>query len=63
MKPHLGRFGYIKGTVPIKDGKVRVYLSKDKISVTATKPGGTLIWDGMAYKLEVNKEISISKEK
>lgn len=63
VKPHLGRFGYIKGTVPIKDGKVRVYLSKDKISVTATKPGGTLIWDGMAYKLEVNKEISISKEK
>lgn len=62
VRPHLGGFEYIKGTVPINGGEVRVYLSKDKLSVTATKSGGTLIWNGKSYKLEAGKEMCIAKE-
>lgn len=56
VKPHLGSFKFIDGTVPILDGEVRVYLSNEKLSVTATKNGGTLLWDGKEYKLVANEE-------
>lgn len=56
VKPYLGSFGYIEGTVPINGGKVTVYLSKTKLSVLSDKDGGTLIWYGKEYKLIANKE-------
>lgn len=59
VKPHLGSFKYIKGTVPIKDGKVMVHLTENSLSVTATKDGGTLIFGGKEYKLNANEEFAI----
>lgn len=60
VKPYLGGFEYIKGTVPIKDGEVRVYLSKEKLSVTATRDGGTLVWRNERHTLKANEEIILS---
>ena len=60
VKPYLGGFKFIDGVVPIKDGSVRVKLSKDKLSVVATKNGGTLIWAGKSYVLEANKELNMN---
>lgn len=59
VKPHLGGFKYIKATVPILGGEVRVYLSDKHLSVTATKDGGTLEWQGKTYTLAANEELSI----
>ena len=60
VKPYLGGFKFIDGVVPIKDGSVRVKLSKDKLSVVATKNGGTLIWAGKSYALDANKELNMN---
>lgn len=57
VKPYLGKFEYIKGTVPVKGGEVRVFLSNDLLSVTATKEGGTLIWNNKEYNLTQNVEL------
>lgn len=59
VKPYLGNFKYIKGTVPINGGSVDVFLSKEKLCVTATKAGGTLIYNGKEYTLEKDKEFVI----
>lgn len=59
VKPYLGGFKYIKGVVPINGGSVSVYLSCEKLCVTATKNGGTLIYNGKKYTLEKDKEIVI----
>lgn len=56
VKPDLGRFEYIKGTVPIKDGSVNVFLSKEKLSVKTDKAGGTLVWNGKEYELKPDIE-------
>lgn len=58
VKPHLGGFEYIKGTVPIKDGEVKVHLTQNHLSVIASKDGGTLIWKDKCYLLKANEEIS-----
>lgn len=59
IKPHLGSFKYIKGTVPIKDGKVDIHLTEDTLSVIATKDGGKLIFGGKEYTLKSNEELKI----
>lgn len=59
VKPYLGNFKYISGTVPVKDGEVKVYLSKEKLKVTATKIGGTLLWQNKKYPLNANEEFSL----
>lgn len=59
VTPYLGKFAYIKGTVPIQNGEVAVYLSKDRLSVKATRSGGTLIWNGAEYPLVPNEEFTL----
>ena len=49
----------ICGTAPINGGTVTVILNEEKISVTATKAGGTLVWKGKKYCLETNKALVI----
>jgi hypothetical protein len=56
VKPYLGKFEFIKGTVPVKDGKVEVFLSKDKLIVKTNKKGGTLILNGNSYSLTPDEE-------
>lgn len=54
VEPNLGGLEEICGTVPINNGTVSVELNKEKLRVTATKGGGTLIWDNKHYTLEPN---------
>ncbi len=55
VEPKLGGFAFVEGVVPIVNGEVSVYLSGDKLEVTATRPGGTLLWNGKHIPLEENK--------
>ena len=59
VRPHLGGFGFIEGTVPVHDGEVRVYLSKEVLRVHATKEGGTLIFGGKTLPLPKNETVEI----
>ncbi len=56
VRPYLGGFKYIKGTVPINGGSVKVALSEKELSVISDKDGGKLVWDGKTYELKANEE-------
>ena len=60
VHPYLGGFGFIEGTVPVGDGEVRVHLSKNELSVLATKEGGTLYFGGKEIPLPKNEEIKLN---
>lgn len=60
VKPYLGKFEYIKGIVPVKDGSVEVFLSKERLTVMTTRSGGTLLWNGKSYTLEPNVVFNLS---
>ena len=59
VRPNLGRFAFLDGTVPVNGGTVSVYLSADTLRVCATVPGGTLVWRNKTYALEPNREIEL----
>ena len=59
VSPSLGGFGFIEGTVPVGDGEVRIFLSKERLTVTATKEGGTLLHGGKAIPLPKNETVEI----
>ena len=59
IRPQLGRFGFIEGTLPVRNGKVYIYLSKEKLCVKSDVTGGTLLWDGKKYGLTPNESIEI----
>lgn len=59
VRPNLGRFAFLDGTVPVNGGTVSVYLSADTLRVCATVPGGTLIWRNKTYALEPNRELEL----
>lgn len=59
VKPQLGKFGYIKGTVPAGSGSVDVYLDAKRLEVTSSVSGGTLIWNGQEYALEPEKTVTL----
>ncbi len=52
VRPYLGGFTFIEGTVPVRDGQVQISLSKTALEVTATRDGGTLIWKDQRYTLK-----------
>ncbi len=60
VEPQLGGFGFVEGTVPIRDGLVRVYLSRDQLRVLATRSGGTLLWNGQQLELKENEELVLN---
>lgn len=60
IRPYLGKFKYIEGVVPIKDGKVYVHLSSEKLSVMTTKSGGKLIFGEQEYNLEAGKSLELT---
>ena len=55
VEPHLGGLKEIHGTVPINGASVMVTIKSNKLSVVASKAGGTLIWDGKSYDLLPNE--------
>ena len=59
VRPYLGGFGFIEGRVPVGEGEVQVYLSKDMLRVKATKEGGTLILGEKAIPLPKNETVEI----
>lgn len=46
--------------MPILDGEVDVYLSKEKLCVKTDKGGGVLVYGGKEYKLESGKEFVLN---
>ena len=56
VKPQLGNFKFIEGTVPINGGEVKVKLTENELKVIASKDGGTLVWNGKKYALTANEE-------
>ena len=60
IRPQLGKFGFIEGTLPVRNGKVYIYLSKEKLCVKSDVTGGTLTWKGKKYELPANEGISIN---
>lgn len=59
VKPYRGHMAYIHGVVPIKDGQVEVYLSDERLTVTATRAGGTLVWQGKEYPLPAGEAFTL----
>lgn len=63
IEPHLGKFKYIKGRVPLPDGFADIYLSEKKVSVKTNKSGGVLIWNNKKYNIEPNHEFILNYKK
>ena len=61
VEPRLGGLEKIEGTVPANEGQVKIFCDGKKLSVLATKSGGTLIWNGQKYPLEPNVELVIEE--
>lgn len=59
VEPHLGGLSHFEGTAPICGGEVRVKMTKNSLSVTATRDGGTLIFGGKSFALEANVPFEI----
>lgn len=60
VKPNLGHFNYIRGTVPINGGEVQVHLSKSQLRVLASRNGGELVWNSNRYSLYANEEFILN---
>ena len=60
VEPHLGGLHEIEGVVPICGGEVRVKMNEAHLSVTATKAGGTLIFDGKEYALPAGETVTVT---
>lgn len=59
VKPKLGLYKEIHGTVPIANGKVYVDFKDGKLTVKSDVPGGTVIWNNKKYDLPTNKELTV----
>lgn len=59
VKPNLGLYKEIHGTVPIANGKVYVDFKDGKLTVKSDVPGGTVIWNNKKYDLPTNKELTV----
>lgn len=59
VKPNLGMYKEIHGTFPIGNGTVTLNISEDELSVHATVPGGTLIWNGQEIKIEQGTTLTV----
>lgn len=60
IEPKLGNLKEIKGTVPVGEGTVTVELTQEKLSVVASKNGGTLLWKKKNYALKPYETLVIS---
>ncbi len=58
--PTLGRFKFIEGVVPVRDGKVYVYLSAKRLCVRSDVEGGVLLWKGKEYKLPCGESVEFN---
>lgn len=61
VEPNPGSFETMQGTVPIMGGTVTVDFDRESLRVTATKSGGTLVWNGKTYPLAPMETIQLSR--
>lgn len=57
--PKLGGLDWFEGVVPVNDGDVSVSMNKESLKVTATKAGGTLVYQTERIPLIKNKTVEI----
>ena len=62
VEPNLGGLKSIKGTARVNDGIVSLEIDENKLCVSSTKDGGTLIWKGKTYPIEANKPLIIENK-
>ncbi|MBQ7792301.1 MAG: hypothetical protein IJ367_02270 [Clostridia bacterium] len=62
VEPDPGSFTDMCGTAPVNGGSVTVQFDADTLSVTATKAGGTLVWNGKSYELIPNKTVTLPRK-
>ena len=60
VEPHLGGLREIEGVVPICGGEVRVQMNEGSVSVTATRPGGTLVVGEKKYALPSGDTVTVT---
>lgn len=60
VEPNLGGLQQLCGTVPVNGGTVTVELDSNELKVTATKPGGILVWQNKEYPLAPNRTVTIA---
>lgn len=60
VKPDLGGFEWMEGTVPVNGGTVSVFCDGGVLQVSATAKGGTLIWKGEEFEIPVTGPLAIS---
>jgi len=51
IQPNLDSFETLNCTLPIKDGKISLEKTKDKIVITSDRTGGTVKMNGKSYPL------------
>lgn len=51
VEPQLGGFAWIEGTVPVNGGTVSVKMTRDELTVTSDREGGTVRIQGRDYPL------------
>lgn len=59
VRPNPGLYKTLHGVVPVGDGRVRVELENGRLTVSADIPGGTVVWNGKEYPLEMNKPLEV----
>ena len=62
VAPKRGGLERFDCTVPLPAGEVRVRMEGERLWVLATAPGGTLLFGGKSYPLEVGKEVCVAAE-
>lgn len=60
IAPSLGGLKWMKGTVPVEGGLVEVEMDEQRVTVRATRPGGTLRVNGQSYLLTKDEPLTVS---
>lgn len=60
IRPQLGKFKFIEGNVPVRNGKVYVYLSNKRLYVRSDITGGTLVWKHKEYGLPCGESMEFN---
>ena len=60
VAPNLGKYKEMQGSVPILNGCVDVEVKDGCLRVSATRSGGTLLFDGKSYDIPANEPLCLN---
>ena len=60
VAPNLGKYKEMQGSVPILNGRVDVEVKDGHLRVSATRPGGTLLFGGKSYDIPANEPLCLN---